>query len=328
MEKRIVFNGIRDVELAEFDLPKIEPGKIIVRNCMSMISSGTEMIVFNRSFKKDSHWDKWVKYPFYPGYAAVGIVETAGTETALFKPGDRVVHRASHASAMVINERQCFPVPENILNEEAVWFALAKIAAMGAIKTGVGLGDAVAVIGAGPVGQMAIRWMVAAGAEKVIVIDAAGERLEHAGKGGATHLIRKTAEGALDELAGITDGKLADIVIDTTGIAAVFPDTLRCARKYGRVVLLGDSGYPEQQHLTSDVVLKGLTITGAHDPHETPDWNSEKIIRLLFSLVERDRFNLKGLNTHLFKPEECKEAYDILNRERASTLGVLFNWER
>ncbi len=38
------------------------------------------------------------------------------------------------------------------------------------------------------------------------------------------------------------------------------------------------------------------------------------------------RFSLAGLNSHYFKPEACVEAYETANRERAKTMGIIFDW--
>ncbi len=326
MEQRIVFNGCQEADFIEFTPDAVQPDQVRIKIEVSMISTGTEMIVFNRLFSPGTNWDNWVKYPFYPGYAVVGIVEEIGSEVTDLKIGDRVVQRGSHASSLVVDAADCYPVPDSIPSEHAVWFALAKIASMAARVAEAKLGDQIVIIGAGPVGQMMLRWMAAAGAEKVIVVDTIQKRLEMAKAGGATHVICGTADKALEEIAKLTGDQLADIVIDTTGIAAVFPDALRCVRKFGKMVLLGDTGYPEQQHLAPDLLNRGLTIVGAHDCHETEDWNSRKLIKLLFSLAERGRFDLEGLNTHEFKPAECKQAYELLNNDRKSTMGVLFKW--
>ena len=45
-------------------------------------------------------------------------------------------------------------------------------------------------------------------------------------------------------------------------------------------------------------------------------------------MVLDGRISLKGLNTHYFKPEECGEAYATANRDRAKTMGILFDWRR
>jgi hypothetical protein len=45
-----------------------------------------------------------------------------------------------------------------------------------------------------------------------------------------------------------------------------------------------------------------------------------------FELVRSGRFDLTGLNTHSFAPEDCEQADRIVNERRGETLGVLFNW--
>ena len=42
------------------------------------VLSGTETIVYSRKFDPNTHWDNWVRYPFYPGYASVGVVRSVG----------------------------------------------------------------------------------------------------------------------------------------------------------------------------------------------------------------------------------------------------------
>ena len=115
-------------------------------------------------------------------------------------------------------------------------------------------------------------------------------------------------------------------MIDTTGHHAVFAECFKVARKFGRIVILGDTGSPSKQCLSHDVMKKGLTIVAAHDCHETPDWDSKKIISLLFNLAIKGRFSLDGLVTHRFKPEEFQKAYDTANTKRNETIGILFKW--
>ena len=61
-----------------------------------------------------------------------------------------------------------------------------------------------------------------------------------------------------------------DFVYDVTGAAPVFSASLTMLRRFGRLVLLGDTGTPTEQHLTGDVVTKALTIVGAHDSNPPP----------------------------------------------------------
>ncbi len=139
-------------------------------------------------------------------------------------------------------------------------------------------------------------------------------------------MIGKPISEALDEITDLTNSQMADTVIDTTGHYQVFTESFKVARTFGKIVLLGDTGTPSRQCLSHDVINRGLTIVGAHDVHETPDWNSDKIIPLFFRLVSKGRFNLDGLISHRFAPADCAAAYEVANQSRDQTMGILFQW--
>lgn len=324
--QRLVFTGKQEVSLETFELPELGPKNVRIRNAVTLMSTGTENIVFNRLFDPGTNWDKWVKYPFYPGYTAVGVIESVGAEVTKWKVGDRVASRTSHASQVVVKEADCFALPAELPFEKAVWFALAKIAFRGACAAQYEFGDEVLIIGAGPIGQMSIRWARAAGALSILVVDAVPDRMAMAKTGGATAVIAQPIAEARAAILEANGGRLPRVVIDSTGNAAVFSAALGLAADRGTVVILGDTGTPTQQALTGDVINRGLTVRGAHDIHDTPKWTDATITRLFTQLASDGRFSLEGLNTHFFKPEQFAEAYGIANRDRAKTMGILFDW--
>ena len=89
---------------------------------------------------------------------------------------------------------------------------------------------------------------------------------------------------------------------------------------------MGDTGSPAQQTLTSDVIMRGLTIVGAHDGHNTAEWNDATITGSSSISPRSGRFSLDGLTSHVFAPEQCAEAYATANRDRATTMGIIFDW--
>ncbi len=171
MAQRIVFPEPTQVMLEKFEPTAPGPGQARIATTCTLMSTGTENIIFNRLFEANTGWDNWVSYPFKPGYAAVGIVTELGQDVDNLTVGQRVVCRRGHASEHVFEALRCYPVPDSISDEDASWFSLAKIGAMGARVADVRLGERVVVIGAGPIGQMALRWAVAAGAGQLIVVD-------------------------------------------------------------------------------------------------------------------------------------------------------------
>lgn len=320
--QRIVFTGKQAVELEEYPVPVPAAGEVLIRTHCSLMSTGTENIVFNRLFDPGTHWDEWVKYPFHPGYASVGEVVSSTVDT--LPPGTLVTHRKGHCSHATAAPDEVVRLPSGVTAQDAVWFAMAKIGFHGAKSAQYHLGDSVLVIGAGPIGQMSVRWAVAAGAETVIAADTAVSRLKLAQAGGATLIIGRSIEQARETI--LQGGGLPRVVIDSTGNEKVFEQALGLAADFGRVVILGDTGRPAAQRLTKDVITRGLTVVGAHDGHNTTEWNLTTITSLFLQLVGQGRFSLAGLNTHRFAPEDCARAYEVANTERDKTMGIVFDW--
>ena len=88
-----------------------------------------------------------------------------------------------------------------------------------AIQCDIKRTDTVAIWGAGPVGQMAIRSAIILGAEQVVVIDCLPERLSMAEAAGA-ETINFEEESVIDRLDALTDGKGPDKCIDAVGLEA------------------------------------------------------------------------------------------------------------
>ena len=323
---RVVFTGKQQVQLEPFEPGPVGEGQILIRTLYTLMSTGTENIVFNRLFDPGTGWHDWVKYPFYPGYSTIGEIVEIGPGVENRSVGQRVTARLPHASHHVAAAAETVVVPDGISSSDAAWFALAKIAFMGAKVSDYHLGDSLLVIGAGPIGQMTVRWASAAGLAHIIVVDPVATRLTFALAGGATAVINKPVTECKDDVLAAMGGTLPRIVNDSTGNAAVFAAALGLADQRGRVVILGDTGTPAGQHLTHDVIGRGLTIVGAHDGHNDAQWDNSTISEFFFKLAGRGKFDLSGLNTHFFKPQDVEQAYQTVNTKRGETMGVVFDW--
>lgn len=326
MPHRLVFTGKQQVACESFSLPELKAGQVLTRTICSLMSTGTENIVFNRLFAPGTHWDNWAKYPFYPGYSSVAEVVEVGPEVTSLTVGDRLALRGKHASHQIVDAADAAVVPAGLDPQQIAWHALAKIAFIGARAAQYRLGDTVLIIGAGPIGQMSLRWAVANGAAQVAVVDPMAGRLTLATRGGASAVFSCPLTELAEPLKAALGGELPRVVVDTTGANPVFAQALGLARARGRVVLLGDTGTPGEQHLTGDLLLKGLSVVGAHDCHNDDGWNSTTVARFFCQLVCSGRFNLDGLVSHVFDPRRCAEVYAEVNAKRGETMGVVFDW--
>ena len=240
MPLHLVIPEANQVALVERPRQPLREGEVRVRATRSLISSGTELRCLTGNFAPGTHWADWVRYPMDSGYSLVGIVvETKDEAVAV---GQRVFCRRPHASEVVVPAHATVPVPDGVSDEEAVWAALAMVGAMGCRAGDVRLIDEVAVIGLGPIGQMALRWCVAAGA-RVHGFDPTSPRLAHAIAGGAAYAERAdAAEAAV--LFRKRFGEGPRVVIDAAGAEAAFQSALTIPRNHGTLVVLGDVGDP------------------------------------------------------------------------------------
>ncbi len=321
----------QSVELRSSELPPLKPGQILIQATRSLVSTGTEMTCFNAAYDPGTHWDNWVKYPFDMGYLLAGRVAKVGDNVNDLRVGDRVTSRRPHGNFVIANAVDVVKIPDGVSDEQASWMGLGKIVHVGVRAAEHLLGDAVVIIGLGLLGQLAVQYVRLMGASQIIAIDTAPRRLELAAQHGASTVLPMTAEQAKPEVDRLTQ-RGADVVYDITGHPAAFGGALSLARKQGTVVLLGDAASPASQRLSSDLIRKGLKLIGVHDclppayPREDVRWSGRDMSELVLTYVARGQLRVDDLVTHRYKPSQCADAYAMLNTDRATAMGVVFEW--
>ena len=329
MPKRIIFTEKGKVAFENFVLPELGADQLRIRTHYSLMSIGTETIILNQKYDADTHFARMFSFPqLKTGVQAVGEIEELGSEVSDFNAGDMIFMRQAHGSHQQLAASDCSPVPADIDLKSACWCGLAKTAFRAAWAGRFEAGQHVLIIGAGPVGQMLIRWASAAAVDTLAVVDVSAYRLQHASRGGATLTMAKDIAQGMSEIHAINNGAGPNIVVDTTGNAEVFKYALAAAGQFAKVILLGDSGYPARQCLSSDAMTKGLTIQATHDSHDRDGWTQRKIDARFFQLVGEGKFSLDNLISHEFTPDQCVEAYEQADQHRQETMGVLFDWTR
>jgi alcohol dehydrogenase len=201
-------------------------------------------------------------------------------------------------------ETSVHKVPEGVTDEQVLF--LTDILPTGyevGVRNGrVKPGDVVVVVGAGPVGLAAVQTAGLAGAAKVIAVDLADSRLEHARRFGADHTINSASGDVEAQIADLTDGGLgADVAIEAVGIPGTFDICTRVVRPGGVVANIGVHGAPTTLHL-EDLWIKNVTITtGLVDGTTVPT---------LLQLVRSGKIAGELFGTHTFGLNDMLAAYD------------------
>jgi 2-desacetyl-2-hydroxyethyl bacteriochlorophyllide A dehydrogenase len=326
--RKIVFPSPRRVRIERAPTPQIEGNTVLVESEYSLISNGTERTIFGKGFSKDSHWNQWVRYPFCPGYAITGKVIACGSNVTKPKIGDRVAIRSPHASHSCVEDHKCITIPDNVPSEDAVWFALAKIAFWGLLVAERKKADSILIVGGGPVAQLSVRWAALSAAGSVAMLANDSVQLRAALHGGAAITLNgHTGDYTVDQIQ-TSLGRRPEIIVDCTADVTVLPWALRVVADYGRVVLVGDPGAPNERRLTSDILLRGISIVGTHDHNTYGQWNSQTVSCHFFTMLKANAISVRDICTHDLSPELADQAYTLISEKRSGVIGVRFNWAK
>jgi threonine dehydrogenase-like Zn-dependent dehydrogenase len=200
-------------------------------------------------------------------------------------------------------------VPEGMSDEVALFAGDVMGTGYHAIaSTGVKPGDAVAVMGLGPVGLCAVQAAKAAGAARVIAVDSVEDRLRMAQELGATpsHLTEDDPRAAVKDATG---GRGVDVAVDAVGHPDALELACRLARKAGTVSATGVYAERVQVHM-GIVWIKALTITSGHA-------NVIGHVDRVLAMMEAGVLDPSPLVTHRMKLEEAPEAYAVYDRREA-----------
>ena len=168
-------------------------------------------------------------------------------------------------------------------------------------RAGIGRGDRIAVIGAGPVGLAAAVAARDRGVE-VLVVDRVASRLRAAERLGATRTF-DTTNGSIDAaVADFTDGEGVAAVIEATGVASLVRTAIDLVAPSGTIVVVGIST-SEVAIPVSEFSRKELNVLGAR--------NSAGEFADAADLVSRYAAELAPLVTHMYGLDQVPDAIEF-----------------
>src|ERR1041385_4505616 len=143
----------------------------------TIVSAGTELANYTGLDPDTRRPGTWCAYPWNPGYGGIGRIKAVGPDVNGIKVGDRVYGRFHHGTHWMLdtNSQFCVPVPESLDSTTAAFVRMGNVAITAHQRATTTLGDGVAVIGLGLVGNLAGQFFKTSG-QRVIGIDLAAKR--------------------------------------------------------------------------------------------------------------------------------------------------------
>lgn len=177
----------------------------------------------------------------------------------------------------------------------------------------ISLGETVVIQGPGQQGLACVIAAKEAGAGCIIVTGlstaADQRRLALAKKFGADHIITVDCEDLMETVAGITNGSMADLVIDcASGGTETVTSALQLARKAGRVVLGGRKFKPIPAFDSDQMITRFLTVKGMRG-------HSFTSVELAIGIIASGRYPLEEMCTHVFTLDQVDEALRTVGGE-------------
>lgn len=152
-----------------------------------------------------------------------------------------VLRCGTFAEQAVIHEACAVKIPEQLPLEQACLLACGFSTGAGAAlwTTPVREGASVAVIGCGGVGLATVQGARLAGAERIVAVDVAPEKLEHARALGATDVVDASAADPVEAVRELAGGRGVEFAFSAIGAASGLAQAIRMCAYAGTATLVG-----------------------------------------------------------------------------------------
>lgn len=321
----------------------LEPGKIhIIEKDIPELINDTDVVVKTKAAGicgSDMHiyhgTNAVATYPRIIGHEAVGEVYKVGSAVTNVSVGDRVIMepieycgtcyactsgrpnvceslkvRGVHsdggfAEFFRAQSDKLHILPDHIKWEEAVMIEPFSIGAQVCYRGQVQKDDVVLIFGAGPTGLAVLENAKYLGAT-VIISDLNDSRLENAKKSGADYTLNPTKVDVRAEVEKITQGMLANVVVDAVGAAKILSDAVYMTSVAGRIVSMGFS--KEEAAISMlEITKKEISLVGSR-------LQTYQFAKCVDYFANND-VKLTGLITDRFHFESVEEAIALIENK-------------
>jgi len=176
-------------------------------------------------------------------------------------------------------------------------------------------GDAVAIVGAGPVGLAVLLTAQFYSPAAIFMIDLDDKRLAVAKQLGATTLINSSDGHAAHHVMELTEGAGVDVAIEAVGLPGTFDICQAIVAAGGRIANVGVHGKPVELHMEKLWDRNISLTTRLVDTLTTP---------MLLKIVRSGKLQPSTLVTHRFAMNDIMKAYDTFgNAAKEGALKVV-----
>ena len=367
--KQVIRKGIGEIIVDDVPDPIASSHHVLIKPVFSLISPGTETAsihqegVLTEVKNNPGHirkvWDVMMVQPpsrtvaetlaklrqdyAVIGYSGAGVVVDKHPTVTDLELGQRVAYGGEgtgHGETIITGRQLVASVPDSVALEDACFSTLASIA-LNAVRTAkISLGDTVAVVGLGLVGQLVAQLARLQGAV-VIAVDLRDDRADLARTLGAPFAFSGGA--SVDGAKAATNGVGADCVIIAAAAKSKAPCelALKMCRDRGRIVVVGavDLSFPWNDMYLKDIQLYMSRAYGPGSYDATYEkqgrdyplgyvrWTENRNMEECLRLMGTGQLQVSSLVTDRFSLDNAPEAYAKIMQPGSATMAVLLQYQ-
>jgi threonine dehydrogenase-like Zn-dependent dehydrogenase len=335
--KALVYTGPGKVEIRNVPRPTLQAGEVLLRNHSSGICGSDIHGFLGHSERR--------KPGLILGHETIATIEEVHPSVTAWKTGQRVIVnplmtcgacaaclagkqnlcanwrvlgldrvQGTYAEFTALPTTSLYPAPAGLSDEQAVLTEpLANVVHFFRISM-TEIPDSMTILGAGPIGILALAMAKLRGIARVCIMDKNDERLAVAKKLGADHTIPAAAGDPVEAVRKWSDGG-TDFVVETAGISATRRQAVNCARRGGRLLFIGmtenDSPLPWIEMIRDE---KSVFTTFCYTPRD---------FLTSLRLIESRQIDLRPW-TETLPLEEGQAGFEKITYRPGSTLKIVF----
>jgi len=360
-----------ELGLFEVPAPVCQKDGVLVQTTVSLVSAGTEKMLVDFAkksllakakdrpdmvkqvvdkMKKEGIQNTLEKVftkldtPIPLGYSLAGKIIQLGENTTGLNLGDRVAcggaGYANHAEINYVPKNLTVKIPDGVDDIDASFVTVGSIALQGVRQTEPKLGEKIAVMGLGLLGQLTVQILKANGC-KVIASDVDPDKLELAKKLGADEVCH--ASELIKKANEFSNGYGMDAVVIAAATKSNQPtiDAAEISRMRGRVIYVGlvSMDIPRNLYYKKELTIK-LSMAygpGRHDPeyeekgrdypYDLVRWTEQRNFEAFLGLIDEGKVTPKEILTHEFTFNDTMKAYDLLEgKVNEKYLGIVLKY--
>ena len=327
------------IEFREVPVPEPKPGEALIK-IMKIGVCGSDIHVYHGEHP-------FTSYPVTQGHEVSGEIVALGQGVEGFRLGQKVTvepqvfcgkcHPCTHgkynlceelkvmgfqttgvaSTYFAVDASKVTPLPESLSFEEGAMIEPLAVAVHAVRRFGEVEGKKVAVLGAGPIGNLVAQSAKALGADTVMVTDVSDYRLELAKRCGADVTVNTAREDFGQAMVRCMGPDKADVIYDCAGSNVTMNQAIRCARKGSVIILVA---------VFADMATVDLAVLNDHelDLNTTMMYRHEDYVTAI-ELVEQGKVQLRPLMSRTFPFRQFKQAYEYIDANRETSMKILVN---